>query len=160
MIKIIKPPEPLLIDPQRPSLFLAGSIAMGQAERWQAMVEHALADLPITIFNPRRDQWDASWVQSITNPAFRAQVEWELEAQERADLIIMYFAPQTQAPITLLELGLFAHSQRLIVCCPDGFWRKGNVEVVCARYNIPLASSLDMLIQHARQRLGSWVAEG
>ena len=35
-----------------------------------------------------------------------------------------------RAPITLLELGLFARSGKLIVCCPDGYWRKGNIEVV------------------------------
>jgi hypothetical protein len=155
MLQIIKPPAALLFDSQRPSLFLAGSIAMGQAEPWQTVVEQALADLPITILNPRRDEWDATWVQSIANPPFRAQVEWELEAQERADLIIMYFAPQTQAPITLLEFGLFATSQRLIVCCPDGFWRKGNIEVVCARYAIPLTNSLNELLEQARQRLES-----
>jgi molybdopterin-guanine dinucleotide biosynthesis protein A len=67
----------------------------------------------------------------------------------------MYFAPQTQAPITLLELGLFANSQRLIVCCPDGFWRKGNIEVVCARYHIPLTNSLNELLEQARHRLES-----
>lgn len=154
MIQILKPPSPLVLDPQRLSLFLAGSIAMGQAEPWQAYVEQALADLPITILNPRRDAWDASWEQSITHPLFRGQVEWELEALERASLIIMYFAPETQAPITLLELGLFAHSKRLIVCCPDGFWRKGNIEIVCDRYQIPLTSSLTTLVEHARQRLG------
>jgi hypothetical protein len=28
------------------------------------------------------------------------------------------------------------HSKKLIVICPDGFWRKGNVEVVCSLYDI------------------------
>jgi hypothetical protein len=54
-----------------------------------------------------------------------------------------------------LELGLFATSQRLIVGCPDGFWRKGNIEVVCARYGIPLTNSLSELLDLARQRLTS-----
>jgi hypothetical protein len=79
--------------------------------------------------------------QSIDEPMFREQVEWELDGLERADLIAMWFAPQTKSPITLLELGLTARSGRLLVGCPDGFWRKGNVEVVCARYGVPLATS-------------------
>jgi hypothetical protein len=153
MARIIKPPAPLHIPDREPSVFLAGSIAMGQVEPWQAEVEKALADLDVVILNPRRDAWDASWVQSIDHPQFREQVEWELAGQERADVIAMYFAPATRAPVTLLELGLFARSGKVVVCCPDGFWRKGNVEVVCARYHVPLVSSLEALIARVRQQL-------
>jgi hypothetical protein len=38
---------------------------------------------------------------------------------------------------------LFARSGKLLVCCPEGFWRKGNVEIVCARYGVPLVGELD-----------------
>ena len=145
----IKAPEPL---PRR--VFLAGSIEMGKAENWQERVASALSDAPnLTILNPRRDNWDSSWVQSIHNPEFRRQVEWELPAQEIADVIFMYFAPDTKAPITLLELGLFARSGKLIVCCPDGFWRKGNVEVVCRRYGVRLFNDLDAGIAQLRRLL-------
>ena len=57
----------------------------------------------------------------------------------------MYIDPQTKSPISLLELGLFAHSKKLLVVCPDGFWRKGNVEVVCSQYDIPLFDSIEDL---------------
>jgi hypothetical protein len=153
MPRILKPPAPINLADNEATVFLAGSIEMGLAEPWQAMVEQALADLPITVLNPRRDEWDASWEQSINNLQFRAQVEWELEAQERASVIAMYFAPGTQAPITLLELGLFARSGKLIVCCPPGFWRRGNVEVVCARFRVPLVASLEELLGIVRERL-------
>jgi Nucleoside 2-deoxyribosyltransferase like len=155
MARVIKPPTPLDFDGNEPSVFLAGSIEMGQAEQWQSALEQALADLDVIVLNPRRDEWDASWVQSIDNPQFREQVEWELEAQERATLIAMYFAPATKAPVTLLELGLSARSGKLVVCCPEGFWRKGNVEVVCGRYGVPLVATLDELVAAVRQRLGA-----
>ena len=150
MARILKPPSALDLAPAERSIFLAGSIEMGSAEDWQSTFTAALVDLPVTILNPRRDAWDASWDQSRDNPLFREQVEWELEAQERATLIAMYFAPDTRAPITLLELGLFARSGRLLVCCPPGYWRRGNVEVVCARYGISTAATLPEL--HARAR--------
>jgi hypothetical protein len=134
-------------DRSLPSIFLAGSIEMGQAENWQEMVSKHLASRDVVILNPRREAWDASWVQSITNPQFREQVEWELAAQEQATVIAMYFAPQTKAPITLLELGLAARSGKVLVGCPEGYWRKGNIEVVCARYGIPLVTSLEDLLQ-------------
>lgn len=153
MARVLKPPAPLVIANGELSVFLAGSIEMGRAEAWQAFVEQALNDLPITVLNPRRDDWDGSWEQTIGNSQFRGQVEWELEAQERASVIAMYFAPATQSPITLLELGLFAHSGRMVVCCPPGFWRRGNVEVVCARYGIPLLTELPQLVQAVRERV-------
>src|SRR4051794_10170038 len=106
MSLILKPPMPLHFDRTKASVFLAGSIEMGAAEPWQEVVERALGELDVTILNPRREEWDSSWIQSIQDARFREQVKWELEAQELATLILMYFAPETKSPITLLELGL------------------------------------------------------
>lgn len=153
MAEIIKPPTPIQTRPGVPSIFLAGSIEMGCAEDWQTHFIDAFAATDVTIFNPRRDEWDSSWEQSINNPVFREQVEWELAGLEAASVIAMYFDPRTRAPVTLLELGLNAASGRLVVGCPDGFWRKGNVEIVCHRYDIPLLASLDDLAATVREPL-------
>jgi len=151
--QVFKPPTPLPTDRQTASVFLAGSIEMGLAEDWQAEMERALADLDVLILNPRRDAWDSSWVQSIDNPLFREQVEWELGGLEQADVVAMYFAPTTKAPVTLLELGLRARAGGLVVCCPPGFWRRGNVEIVCRRFDAPLLNTLPELVAEVRTRL-------
>jgi hypothetical protein len=65
----------------------------------------------------------------------------------------MYFAPATRAPITLLELGLFARRGRLLVCCPPYYWRKGNVDVVCQRYGVRTVESLNVLVTEVRRVL-------
>jgi hypothetical protein len=153
MARILKPPAPIdLADGER-SVFLAGSIEMGQAGPWQAEVERRLAAEPVAILNPRRDDWDAAVVQSIHDPHFRGQVEWELEGLDQATVIAMYFEPATRAPITLLELGLSARGGKLVVCCPPGYWRRGNVEVVCARYAVPMVEGLSDLVSEVRERL-------
>jgi len=144
-MKEIKAPNKFGILDQ--SLFLAGSIEMGKAVDWQAKVRELLQDSDWTILNPRRDDWDSSWVQSIDNPQFREQVAWELDAQDYADKILMYFAPETKSPISLLELGLYASSGKMVVVCPEGFWRRGNVEIVCARYNIPFCQTIEEAIK-------------
>lgn len=153
MATVLKAPTRWRDDDARPSVFLAGSIDLGVAIDWQRAVEQALDDLDALVLNPRRDDWDASWKQSITDPRMVEQVTWELDAQERADVIAMYFAPASKAPITLLELGLFARSGRLVVCCPDGFWRRGNVEIVCGRYGVPMVDTLEDLVGAVRERL-------
>lgn len=155
MTSVRKPPAPIGDLKGMRSVFLAGSIDMGTAADWQSQLTAALADrADLVVLNPRRDEWDATWEQSIDNPMFRGQVEWELEGLERADLVACYFAPNTRAPITLLELGLHARSGKLIVACPDGFWRKGNVDVVCRRYGVDQVADLDALIAAVAQRLG------
>lgn len=153
MPRILKPLAPLDLAPGERSVFLAGSIEMGRAEPWQAEAEQALADLPVCVLNPRREEWDASWEQSMADERFAGQVRWELEALERATLIAMHFVPSTQSPITLLELGLWARSGKLLVSCPPGFWRRGNVEAVCERYGVSLFAELGELLRAIRSRV-------
>ncbi|GFH51709.1 hypothetical protein CTEN210_08185 [Chaetoceros tenuissimus] len=156
MTKTIKPPESFTeaLSTCKLSIFLAGSIEMGAAIDWQAQFIESFKDEDSLLFlNPRRDDWDSSWEQSIENKHFREQVEWELEAQEKADIIVIYFAPNTKSPITLLELGLFAKSKKMICCCPKGFWRKGNVDVVCDRYGVEVVDSLDKMISALREKI-------
>ena len=77
---------------------------------------------------------------------FYKQVEWELNDLDKSDLIIMYFDPNTKSPISLLELGLYATSKKLHVICPEGFWRKGNVDIICKKYDIPLYETINEFI--------------
>ena len=128
---------------------------MGSAEDWQSYVSRSLRNDDIVVLNPRRDEWDSTWEQTTSNPQFVEQVEWELAAQELSTMIVMYFEPSTKSPITLLELGLFARCGKVIVCCPDGFWRKGNVDIVCAKYEIPMVDTIDDLVAAIRSRLAA-----
>ena len=128
------------------SIFFAGSIEMGKAEDWQSRLFEHIHKFDVHVYNPRRDNWDSSWKQDISNPNFNEQVTWELKHIENADMVVFYFDPDTKSPITLLELGLQleAHDpQTLFVCCPDGYWRKGNVQIVCARYGVKLYNTYD-----------------
>jgi hypothetical protein len=121
-------------DKDKFSVFLAGSIEMGTAEKWQDEIVELLQDFDVQILNPRREHWDNSWHQSIDDLKFKEQVLWELNAQENSDLIVMYFDENSKSPITLLELGLFVKQKDIIVCCPEHFWRQGNVQIVGEKY--------------------------
>jgi hypothetical protein len=158
MATTYKPPAPLPPKWQGYSVFLAGSIEMGAAPNWQADVENQLAHLDIDIYNPRRDNWDPTWIQSADNPQFREQVEWELDTLAQANLVVMYLAPGTMSPISLLELGIYAadKTNKLVVCCPEGFHRKGNVDIVCERYGVKQVASLDELTGAIRTRYYEW----
>ena len=149
----VQAPNEVVLDTEYTNVFLAGSIEMGVAEHWQKRVIDALSDKPIRFLNPRRDDWDSSWSQDIHNDQFVEQVVWELTSLEQSHLIIMYFDPKTKSPISLLELGLHAKEQKLIVLCPEGFWRKGNVDVVCEYYGINQVDTFDELIDFIRNHV-------
>lgn len=149
----VQAPNEVVLDTEYVNVFLAGSIELGQAEHWQKKVIDALSDKPIRFLNPRRDDWDSSWSQDINNDEFVEQVVWELTSLEMAQIVIMYFDPNTKSPISLLELGLHAKEQKLVVLCPEGFWRKGNVDVVCEYYSINQVDTFDELIEFIRSTI-------
>ncbi|MCK9449082.1 MAG: nucleoside 2-deoxyribosyltransferase domain-containing protein [Bacteroidales bacterium] len=150
---LIKSPEAIPLSDNRIKIFLGGSIDMGKAENWQAQVERQLSDKNVIVLNPRRDDWQNDWKAVSTDPDFRTQVAWELEALEQADNIIMYFLPESQSPISLLELGLYARTDKLMVVCPEGYWRKGNVDIVCEKYEVEMYESLEELMVTLRNKI-------
>ena len=149
-MKIIKPPQRWdYLDYENVSVFLAGSIEMGAAVDWQTKVEERLSIYDhVVILNPRRDDWDNSQEQSPDNPYFRGQVEWELDMLFAADYIFMYFDPNTISPISLLELGAFAGEGNMMVCCPDGYFRKGNVEIFCEQKLVRLDHTFEAALDN------------
>jgi len=132
-VKAPRGPQPHEIK-GRDTIFLSGSIEMGTAEHWQARVVRELTDFDVVIFNPRRDDWDSTWRQSREDSRFKEQVEWELRWLRASTMQFICFDPNTRSPITLLELGIIMQLPSVrpaICCCPEGFWRRGNVEIVC-----------------------------
>ena len=162
----LKPPTPLpKPDDSAFKVFLAGSIDMGNAAYWRGtLVKHFDENDDIVFLNPRRDDWDSTWEQTIENQNFREQVEWELDGLDMADLIVMYLQPETISPVSLLELGAHLNSGRVVVLCPEGYFRKGNVDITCKRYGVPTVADFDELKQfieakfRARRRSGHGVA--
>src|SRR5207237_566481 len=130
-----------------PSVFLAGSIEMGKARFWQDELTSRLTDMAVTVLNPRRSDWNKEWKQEVSFRPFTEQVDWEMDHLELADVIALYFQPGTISPISLLELGLHAASGKVVVCCPQEFWRRGNVEIVCMRYRLTLVKDFEELVK-------------
>ena len=146
---IYYPPQNIALrNRSKKSIFLAGSIgdndpATNTCDNWQESLAEWLLIKNYNVFNPRRTDWDSNWIQSYENPQFSQQVKWELNSLDKSDIIIMYLDPSTKSPISLLELGLHANSKKLYVICPVEFYRRGNVEMVCSLYDIPLFNLID-----------------
>lgn len=137
------------------TIFLAWSIEQGKAEKWQQIVETWLSDKDVVILNPRRDDWNPSWKEDINNEEFTRQVNWELDGLDKSKIAIFYFDPATKSPVTMYELGLCTNKWNLIVCCPDWFHKKWNIDIVCRRNNIQEATNLEDLISKLRVKVDS-----
>lgn len=143
---VVEPPNK--VPPGYFSIFLAGSIEMGKAVDWQTEIIRKLGETDVAVLNPRRKDWDSTWVQSSKNPEFTKQVGWEMNGLEGSDFAAFYFDPNTLSPISLMELGLMAGLKKtILVCCPEGFWRKGNVDLLCMRFGHRQVDTLQTLIE-------------
>lgn len=153
---IRKPPEKL---PPRGSyynnsVFLAGSIEMGTAVDWQAEIGPRLEAKGWDVFNPRRDAWDTTLEQSMENPNFVEQVNWELDALENCAAALFYFHPATKSPITLMEFALHApRFKTTALVCSNDFWRSGNVHVLAHRYGIERHFTLSDAVAYLGSRV-------
>lgn len=152
---VITSPQALPAGHDRLRVFLGGSIDMGKAVDWQKGMIDALGEEGVVILNPRRPDWNPAWRPDADEPEFRRQVQWELAALESADVIVLYLAPGSQSPISLLEMGLHARSGKLIVLCPAGYWRKGNVDITAATYGVEQVADLPSLIQATKARIAA-----
>jgi hypothetical protein len=121
-VKVITPEsakgEPL----DRPWLFCAGGIT--GCSNWQEDFAFLLGDVPGTMFNPRRENFD------VTDPAAAdVQIEWEFRALAEADAISFWFCHETLCPIVLFELGKWCgrHDKPIAVGCEPGYQRLPDV---------------------------------
>lgn len=137
------------------SVFLAGTVQDGEEVNWREIAITALAPSASHIFDPRRADWDDSWVTKKDNPQFFEQVTGELDHLDEASRVLMNFAPASPSPLPLLELGYLAAKapQKLLVCCPESFWKKGNVGILRERQGIICVDSLDELLAAGLKRL-------
>lgn len=137
------------------SVFLAGTIDMGNSEDWQMSLYKEFVSMPgkYILFNPRQENWDASRPGEM-----EYQVRWELDHLETADVIIMYILGSSKSPISLLEMGLHARSRKMYVICEEDFYRFDNVCITCDYYGVPMYTSFDEFrinVLQSDKRLGS-----
>jgi hypothetical protein len=107
-----------------------------------------LADLPLTILNPRRRNFP------MNDPtAAAAQIAWEHRHLRKAGAVLFWFPSETLCPITLYELGAWSMSAKpLFVGTHPDYQRRLDVEIQTrlARPEVRVVSSLNDLAQQVR----------
>lgn len=136
MATVVTAPEP--IDVEGFKVFLGGAIDMGKAENWQAKIIELLDSTSnLVVLNPRRAEFTAEMEDE--------QIRWELRALETADAILMWFPKESEAPISLLEFGLYLQSGKLLAGVEEGFYRQRNIELTAEYFGAEVSYSLQQL---------------
>jgi len=146
-MKYIEAPNDYLLKGNELSLFVAGGIT--GTRQWQKEFVKMLSDLDITIFNPRRENFDVS-----DTTAAEKQIKWEFEALEDASYISFWFSHETLQPITLYELGRWSTSEKpVLVGCDPKYPRLQDVKIQMslARPDMVVVDSLEKLADQVRE---------
>lgn len=149
-------------------VFLAGSIDLGAAANWQENLCQRLKfrfngvdslKYDVEILNPRGDgEWKADDMTKA-NSRFVQQVAWEQNGIINSNVVFFNFLENSKSPITLLEFGMvIAMKKHAIVSCPKGFWRRGNVEVMCMLQNTKRVTLFDNEKDAVDELIGTLVA--
>lgn len=138
---VITAPEPLERGDGQHRIFLAGAIDMGAAVDWQAEVIRLCADLPVTLYNPRRVEF--------TPDTLDEQIAWELDALDRADTVLMWLPASAKAPVSMFEAGLYWQSGKLCIGADPAFYRRRNLELTGKRYGVHVYPTLEETVHSA-----------
>ncbi|MBN9117953.1 MAG: nucleoside 2-deoxyribosyltransferase domain-containing protein [Planctomycetes bacterium] len=135
-------------DGPGPSLFLAGGIS-GTFD-WQVDIVGRLANLPLTVLNPRRRNFPTN-----DPSAAPAQIEWEFRHLRRATAVLFWFPHETLCPIALYELGgrALVSEQALFVGTHPDYQRRLDVvvQLKLARPEVAVVSDLAVLAEQVRE---------
>lgn len=127
------------------SVFLAGTIDNGNSFNWQDKTITELIKLGIKdleVYNPRRKHWN----DNPSKEDMEYQIKWEQNHLDKADIIAMVLLDDSKSPISLLEMGLYANTDKLIVFCTPNFYRWDNVRLTCEKYHIELIQDTHPLV--------------
>lgn len=154
--KIIRPPDHSTAL-NIPTVFLAGPTTSRSSPDWRTRLSTSIADLPVTILNPKNLAWDSTWKEDRSDPRWVAQVEWEMSMREASDVAVFFFEGGTDAPITMLELGLSLATasarQRILVFAAKDFSKRGNVHFACGRYKVEVEEDEATMVESLRSTL-------
>ena len=132
-----------------PAVFLAGGFTnVGDWQEYARGYLERAADFPVTVFNPRRDDFDLADTAATVQ-----QIGWEHRMLRRADLVLFWFAPGPSVqPITLFELGSAAEREgRIVVGADETYARRTDVceQLRLVRPEVRVHKELDAVLGEA-----------
>lgn len=125
--------------------FLAGSMDFNESNSWRQKIMQEMKHL-VHFLDPTRIEHN-----DFSDSQMKEHIEWELDALNISDKIILNFKEDSKSPISLLELGMYVKSSKLVVVCPSKFYQRRYINVLCNKYNTPFFDSFDEAIEYLKK---------
>jgi len=129
------------INIEKPSLFLAGSMDIKGQTNWRERATEQFQAY-YHIFDPTHTNHS-----NLNDTEMSKHIKWEWEALNRSDLILLNFTAQAKSPMSLLELGMYISSGKIVVVCPKEFYQAHYINTLCTEHKVPIFESIDDILQ-------------
>lgn len=133
---------------------LAGASEMDSSSRWQETVASFISKAGHIALCSRLQDSKLS-TSSFENAHFFQVRSWELDALELAEFVVFHLDASSKSPEGILELGYAAAKfpKKVCVICPEGFWCKGLVDILCYREDLMKYKSVEEMLDALNQMI-------
>ena len=113
------------------TIYLGGTIH--SKNNWQKDVVNHFRDQGYDVYNPVK-----RWGKDIVQAELDKFIEWQLDALEKADIIVLNIDEHSRSFTRLFEFGLYANlpSKKMTVYCSPKSPIFTHVRVTCKKYNV------------------------
>ena len=132
-------------------IYLAGTQDFSNAENdWQQKFINGLVPLTdplkgllmfkstnFIIFNPHVP-FESPAAPNLDNPQFIQVMQWRMSMMDQADMVFLNLLNKSKSPVPVLEFGLLANTNKLVVRCGEEYMLYSQIRLYCEKYNIPL----------------------
>lgn len=122
--------------------FLAGSIDYHLQSNWRQEIINKTGS-SVHFFDPTRIDHN-----ELSNFKMKEHIKWELDALDISDKIILNFLPNAKSPISLVELGMYVSTSKLIVICPNEFYQSRYIKVLCNKHKTSIFNTINEAVQY------------
>lgn len=133
---------------------LAGASEADGGSRWQETVAAFISKVGHIALSTRSRETPTG-MPTFENPHFFQARSWELDALDLAEFVIFHLDSISRSPEGILELGYAAAKfpQKVCVICPEGFWCKGLVDLLCYREDLMKYKSVEEMLDAINQMM-------
>lgn len=122
------------------SVFLAGTIDLGNSRDWQSEIVKALEPYECKVYNPRKGEWDSHIAVNglPVDKKLEQQIQWEQYFLFNTTFVAMWLEPNSKSVVSMMELGQLIMARKpydLIVGTTPEFYRYGNVATTLKEHN-------------------------
>lgn len=127
-------------------IFLAGSMVGSMVGSMAARLDVNWRQTVADNFQEKYHLLDPTNHNRLEDLEIREHIKWELKGMEKSDYIIMNFLPNSLSPISMVELGMYIATNKLIVVCPKEFYKWRYIDTLCKEHNTPIFNELEELL--------------